>query len=192
MSDNQHASVPGAAGSISVNPRATIHLTPAQYYVRLAVALLAGAAIVGGAAYALGLFSSEEPPIRVRPGSIELQLSTKKKWQDENGYWQIKNGEKDATYYEILISTSAPGEGCKLEANTSAIKVIDSANNWFRLEIVDKRTKVTASDPTKVTILSGNRTLSFDTGDYIAEIQDSAGNYICKFGSTEFVGATIY
>ncbi|MBK5299450.1 MAG: hypothetical protein JJE40_20070, partial [Vicinamibacteria bacterium] len=123
MTEDQHASVPGAAGSVSVNQRATIQLTPAQYYVRLAVAFLAGAAIVGGAAYALGLFSSEEPPIRVRPGSIELQLPTSKKWQDRNGYWQIKNGEKDATYYEILISTSAPSEGCKLEANTSAIKV---------------------------------------------------------------------
>ena len=192
MSEDQHASVPGAAGSTLVNSRATIHLTPAQYYARLAVALLAGAAIVGGAAYALGLFSGEEPPIRVRPGSIELQLPTSKKWQDKNGYWQIKNGEKDATYYEILISTSAPSEGCKLEANSSAIKVIDSGTNWFLIEIVDKRTKVTASDPTKVTILSGDRTLSFDTGDYVAEIQDSAGNSICKFGNAEFVGATIY
>ncbi|MBK5299009.1 MAG: hypothetical protein JJE40_17780 [Vicinamibacteria bacterium] len=192
MTEDQHASVPGAAGSVSVNPRATIHLTPAQYYVRLAVALLAGAAIVGGAAYALGLFSSEEPPIRVRPGSIELQLPTGKKWQDKNGYWQIKDGEKAATYYEILISTSAPSEGCKLEANTSAIKVIDSGNNWFLIEIAGKRTKVTASDPTKVKMLSGERTLSFDTGDYIAEIQDSAGNDICKFGSAEFIGATIY
>ena len=48
MSDDQHASHPGAAGSATsqVSTKARIQLTPKQYYTRLAVALLVGA--IGG------------------------------------------------------------------------------------------------------------------------------------------------
>ena len=103
MSDD-HTSVPGAAGSISVNPKASIRLTPAQDYTRLVGAFVVGAAVGVGAALALAALSGEEPPIRVRPGSIDLGLPSNHKWQEKTDasgqkYWQIINSVKTATEY---------------------------------------------------------------------------------------------
>ncbi len=112
------------------------------------------AAVGVGAAYTLKVaLLSEEPPIRVRPGSIELHLTGGKKWQAKTGYWQIKDGKKTATEYDIVITTMVSVTNCKLQSNPRAFKVTDSERNSFSIAIVNKRTRVTAS---------GNVTLSPD------------------------------
>lgn len=167
-----------------------------QSLKKTAAAFVAGAVITAAAASLLvGAFASEEPPIRVRPGSIDLDLPTSKKWQEKQAnWWQIKNGEKTATSYEILISTTVPDRCPKgLEKTTATIKVVDSGGNWFLLEIVGRRTKVTSSNASLVSLSGDKEVLTLTPGDYIKEIIGDSGNgIICTFERDEFVGATIY
>jgi hypothetical protein len=197
MSDDQHVSVPGAAGSIPV--RASIQLTPAQYYTRLVGAFVVGAALGAGAAYAMKAALSEEPPIRVRPGSIDLVVPSNHKWQertDASGqkYWQIRNADKTATEYDLVITTTAPAR-CDndLEHSTPKIRFLESDGDYFDLQIVNRRTKVTAKDPNKVLLSGDRRVLTLNTGDYVAKVIDLAKNDdLCVFQSNEFVGASVF
>lgn len=94
MSDDQHASIPGAAGSAAsqVSTKARIQLTPAQYYTRLAVALLIGA--IGGAiaGFLVGLLA-DEPPIKVRGGGVGIEIISSNpdaKWEPKGDHWRLK------------------------------------------------------------------------------------------------------
>ena len=198
MSDD-HTSVPGAAGSISVNPKASIRLTPAQYYTRLVGAFVVGAAVGVGAAFALAALSSEEPPIRVRPGSIDLGLPSNHKWQEKTDasgqkYWQIINGVKTATEYDLVITTTAPARcGNDLEHSTPTFRLLESGGDYLDLQIAGQRTKVTAKDPSKVLLSGDKRVLTLNTGDYVAKVIDLAkGADLCVFEANDFVGASVF
>ncbi len=148
-----------------------------------------------GAAYALKVaLLSEEPPIRVRPGSIELHLTGGKKWQAKTGYWQIKDGKKTATQYNLVITTMVSVTNCKLQSNPRAFKVTDSERNSFSIAIVNKRTRVTASG--SVTLSPDKRVLTIRTGGYIDEFWDETDpknpTSICKLGKDEFADAGVY
>lgn len=191
MNENQRASVPDSAGP--AGPKASIHVTRAHSFTRVATALLVGAAIAGAGAFLAVLLAAEEPPIRVRPGSIELHLTGGKKWQVKTGYWQIKDGEKPSTQYDLVITTTAPGANCKLESKTNVFKITDSEKDWFIVAIADRRTKVTANDSRKVSLSADKRVLSISTGGYIDEFWDeTTHSSICKLGKDEFVGAAVY
>jgi len=170
-------------------------MSQGQSLKKIGAAFLAGAVIAGAAAVLLLGTLAEEPPIRVRPGSIDLVLPTSKKWQEKQAnWWQIKNGNKTATSFEILISTTVPDRCPKgLEKMTTTIKVVDSGGNWFLLEIVGRRTKVTSSNASLVSLSGNKEVLTLTPGDYIKEIIGDSGNgTICTFERDEFVGATIY
>ena len=92
MSDDQHASNPGAAGSATsqVSTKARIQLTPAQYYARLAAAFVIGAAIGGGLAFLVGRLA-DEPPIKVRGGGLDIELGPGATWEDDGTNWKVKS-----------------------------------------------------------------------------------------------------
>ena len=94
MSDDQHASNPGATGSATsqVSTKARIHLTPAQYYTRLTVAFMVGAigGIIAGFLVAR-LF--DEPPIKVRGGGVGIEIISSDpdvEWEATGNHWRLK------------------------------------------------------------------------------------------------------
>ena len=94
MSNDQHASIPGAAGSIGspAKTEALIQLTRNQYYFRLAAAFMVGAAIGGGIAF-LVLRLADEPPIKVRGGGLGVEIISTKpnvEWEDTGSHWKVK------------------------------------------------------------------------------------------------------
>lgn len=194
MSEDQHASVPGASGAALVKAKASIHLTRTQYYARIAGAFVVGAAVGVGAVFALQALRSEEPPIRVRPGSIDLELPTNTtKWEkeEENSvtWWQIKRRKKTPSRFDVLVATMAPDKCPKgPKASAAWVKITDSGGNWFKLDLERRRTSVTAND--KDLVLLGDEVLTLKPGDYIAKMESDLGT-ICTFGQNEFVEADV-
>ncbi len=121
-----------------------------------AVGAVAGAVIgtVVGASVAKALASSrggDEPPIRVRHGSIRIDLEDQlqsrffesvtnhRNWRI-NGLPDPKRGKPD---YKVVV---LPGDGTSREAYGNNVQVVYSDRNWVRFVVNSKRTMINATD----------------------------------------------
>ena len=110
-------------------------------------ALAAGAALLGGALLLLGAFSdSEEAPIRVRSGSIDLYiLSGTQQWEQVGGSdtWRIQNAERYKEEFEVTVAVRAGADcGGSMTATGSDIVLTYNNNNQVRLQSAGYRTVV--------------------------------------------------
>ena len=77
----------------------------------LAVAALAGAITAFAILRVLGA-TGDEPPIRVRNGSIELHLlSAAETWKQTGNHWKITGGKRSSDDYQVVVAYK-PGATC--------------------------------------------------------------------------------
>ena len=121
--------------------------TISQHPIVFTAAVLLGAAIVGGAVMLLGFFSdSEEAPIRVKNGSLELIIvSASQQWQQagSSGNWRIANAERYSDNYEVTAAVKAGATcGGSTTATGSDVVFTYSDGKVIRVQSTGNRTAV--------------------------------------------------
>jgi hypothetical protein len=169
--------------------------TSTDSLLKIGVGLLAGAL----AAYALFELTStsEEPPIRVKNGSMELQiLSTSIKWKQDGSLtkWKVDGGSRTSATYTIDVKSQGQAS-CTNGGNGSGtvIKVTYSDNASVAIQSNANHTRVTAS----ANLVNPNNQLLLHTDlgsskGYIQTIEVD-GHPFCRFYSyTDLVVADLY
>lgn len=132
-----------SASASDVPGRQRIGLTRTQFYVALATAAALGAALgyFGGKI----LRTSDEPPIRVRGGSMHLELMCggPEEWMPDTGAgtWFISDGLNPGGEYTIALDAQ-PGICQNVPAKARIVEVSYSNNETVTLQHVGQRTKV--------------------------------------------------
>ena len=90
--------------------------------VAITVAAVGGALLLGGILYLAGAFAGEtgdEPPIRVKGGSVELYLATsQQKWHEKDStHFKITGGPRSKDALDVAIAVNA-GATCSAQAKT--------------------------------------------------------------------------
>ena len=130
---------PSIADAWSENPVATA----------AAVAL----GIVIGAGAVIGYFSimatGDEPPIRVRNGSIELEVLHKSRYWKEVGStgtrWKINQGTRLTDKYWMYLAPTNAADCNGAKANGNVIRFIMSDDSWVQVESHNNKTDVTSN-----------------------------------------------
>ena len=116
------------------------------------LAVLTGAALVAGALFLVGAFTdSEEAPIRVKNGSLELHLLTQhQKWEEQgkgSGNYSVSNAKRFKEEFEVTVAVR--GEAACSPSKTATGKDVvltyrdETGKDWeVRLESAGHKTKV--------------------------------------------------
>ena len=119
--------------------------------VATAAALALGVAI--GAAAVFGYFTimaaGDEPPIRVRNGSIELEVLHKSRYWKEVGsggtHWKINQGQRLSNTYWMYLAPTNTADCNTAKANGNVIRFILSDDSWVEVESHNNKTDVTSN-----------------------------------------------
>lgn len=117
------------------------------------VLIALGIVAVGVLAYSLLTTTSEEPPIRVKKGSIILDLVSTgtEQWQQNpsDKTWFISDGENSNEEYGIGLKIEGNPSQCQnVPAKAKIVTVTFSSGVDFRLQHQQKKTKVNAPNGT--------------------------------------------
>ena len=164
-------------------------LSRKQYYLRLAGAFLLGAAATGAAILLFKSLTSDEPPIRVRGGSMHLDLvcAGPEEWMPDtgNGVWFISGGENANEEYTIALDVRPATSTCQnVPAKAKVVEVTYSKGERLNLQHVNKRTKV--NGPQGV-VKGAARRLDYTEEGYIKRLEFRGGG---QQGSCDFTDAT--
>ena len=97
-----------------------------------------------------GSGTGDEPPIRVKGGSVRIEMAAKKnsnKWDTvSNVKWKFKNGKRENDTYEVVVGM-LPGAEYKngTYATGKKVRATYSDNAWVEFESSGKLTTVTTS-----------------------------------------------
>jgi hypothetical protein len=149
------------------------------------ISLLAG--LIGGVIGYLARFadSGDEPPIRVKNGSMQFQLLGNDKWKpkDSGKYWVMKNG-KERSQNRIQLTAAYNGVSCQNTASGDAVKLIFSDESYVTVTAVDKKTRVEAQDPARFDDGTDKKNLIYNGNGYIKSIVVD-GTTLCNFASED-------
>ena len=165
-----------------------------------AVALAVGALIAAGlilGAIALGVGAGDEPPIRVKNNSIDLELLHKKRhWKevgDDGKQWKISKGKKNADLFELFVAPTDP-ETCKggLSKIGSPLVFTYSDGTVITITSDEKKTMLSSTQP-MIRNDENNKLLSYDpTGTGFIKTISVGGTELCKFEDKDHkLGAAI-
>lgn len=169
------------------NARTTILQTWAGNPVAAtAAALLGAAAAVTVAYFAFGILAAgDEPPIRVRNGSIELEVvHSGRHWQQVGveRKWKVSGGTRGSDEYQLYLAPTDPARcGNIVSARGGVVRFVLDGNEttWVDFRSTGQKTEVTAGMP--LTRSSDKKTLSYGaTGNFISSIRVD-GDPRCAF-----------
>lgn len=150
----------------------------------------AGALLGGAVVWCLQAFrAGDEPPIRVKGGSLSLDLSggTWKKRGSGEQKWKISHGTRGKEEYDVAIVAS--GTGCMEKApkgKTVRVEYTEGKTvRWVEIKAPGRNTRVDASDP--LTLTNGGQTLMWGGTGYVSRIE--VDSQVCTFGPSEFTQA---
>jgi hypothetical protein len=162
--------------------------------VAITVAAVGGALLLGGVLYLAGAFAGEtgdEPPIRVKNGSVELYLATShEKWHEKDSmHYKITGGTRSKDALDVVIAVNA-GATCSAQAGTgSTLTVVyQNADNTTTTITVgtdpdnpnQKHSAVASTAPLSLSS-SDPRVLTYvNSGGFIREIRLDGTN-MCTF-----------
>jgi len=133
--------------------------------------------------------SGDEAPIRVKGGSIHLELlNTTQTWKSAgDDKWKISGGRRKHEEYSLTIVAKAGT--CSVTADRKmAVKITYSDSHWIRFTGKGHHTEVT-SDVKLTTSADGvphdGRTLSFDRKDGYISAVSLDDHLVCAFASKE-------
>ena len=158
----------------------------------VATAVAVGLGIVIGAGAVIGYFSimatGDEPPIRVRNGSIQMEvLHSSRHWKpvgNDGMTWKLSAGVRLVDPYWLYLAPTAPADcGNTGSVNGKIVRYILDDGTWVQAESKNKKTEVTSSKP--LTRSADYKTLSYGAAaNYIKEIQLD-GVSLCNFSQKD-------
>ena len=165
---------PSIADAWSENPLAAV--------AAAALGILIGA----GAVFLYTIMATgDEPPIRVRNGSIELEVLHKTRHWKEIGndgmHWKINQGTRLVDSYWLYLAPTNSADCKASKANGNKIKFILDDGTEVLVESKNQKTEVTSTKA--LTISADEKILSYGTNAiFIKEIRfDGAADYLCTF-----------
>jgi hypothetical protein len=151
-----------------------------------------GIVALGVLAYQLLTTTSEEPPIRVKKGSMHLDLlTTGAGWNQDDSdgkEWSPKgSGQNSAHKYALTWSLNGtPCEGAlPTEANRVEVWYSDSTKVDIKHQPSHK-SKLTGSATLSKT--NDERRLTYGLAGFVARVRVTPGNFDCSFSAGEFLG----
>jgi len=90
------------------------------------------------------LTDSDEAPIRVRNGSLDIHLlSESQEWADDNGEWKVRGAKRFKDEFEVTVAARA-GASCgpSHTATGAAVVVTYNDNTEVRFQSAGKKTKI--------------------------------------------------
>lgn len=147
--------------------------------------LLAGAAIAGAVLWCLRLFrAGDEPPIRVKGGSLHLDLHKGGTWQrlGGSGKWRISTGQRSREEYCVSISGS--GKGCSVPCGR---RVKITYTDGARVDVVEIKApglNTMVESTRALTLASGGTRLTLPGSGFISRIE--VDGHVCDFAQGEF------
>jgi hypothetical protein len=137
--------------------------------VAMVVTAFAAAAVVGGLAYVASLLladTGDEPPIRVKNGSLELQLlATHKSWAQDgsNDKWKISAGTRKKEPLDVIVAYTAGATCSSQTASGKIVRITYSDLTYIDLEAKNKTTKVTIGPSSKQLTRVSEQLLTYGT-----------------------------
>ena len=118
----------------------------------LATAAAIGLGIVIGAGAVIGfdliMATGDEPPIRVRNGSIELEVLHKSAYWKQVGsdgtHWKINQGTRLSDKYWMYLAPTNSADCNAAKANGNVIRFVLSDDSWVQVESHNNKTDVTS------------------------------------------------
>lgn len=149
--------------------------------VAIAAAAVAGAAMLVAGLYFTGrLDTGDEPPIRVKNGSLDFYLATNNlKWKSRGDvrHWKVSGGKRSKDPLDVAIAVN-PGASCSAQAGTGDSLAITYNNGTQTAVLITirtdpndrKHTQVTSSDDLAVSLIkdSKGRMLTYEKEGFIS------------------------
>lgn len=114
---------------------------------------------------------SEEPPIRVKGGSMEFRLLTDTMyWKPLGGMkWKVSDGTRAKEYYQATIIVKSSGK-CVSQTKPGNVRVTYSDGTWVELKATGKQTRLKSSAPLELS--DNDRVLTYVSKDgYVSRIE---------------------
>jgi hypothetical protein len=133
-----------------------------EHPVIVVVSLLAGAALLAGALAAIGTWAdSDEAPIRVKNGSLDMQImSAGQEWQasGSSGNWTVRNGALSRDQYDVTVA-SRTGATCGPSVTATGGDIVftyqtDSGPKEIRLQAASRKTTVKPGNGVTMTLVN--------------------------------------
>lgn len=164
---------------IQVAPRRSIIDVVRDHPFVFAAAALLGAAVVGGAVYLFSAFyADEEAPIRVRNGSLEIELlSRNQEWEAVGGSrnWRIPGTDRFKDEYTVMLFVTAEAQcGGSLIATGPDVVLTYSDGEKIRIQATGQHTFV---KPDNVTLTNNNspHKLEYTVTGYLRSVAVGSG-----------------
>jgi hypothetical protein len=109
----------------------------------------------------------DEPPIRVKGGSMDLRLLTKKyKWTGGPAEWYISGGSRSKADFDVVLDFA---HGPSAEHNGQVLTIFHSGNPTLQLDAPNCATVVTKLDANPLT--ADEQSLSYKPNGHISEVR---------------------
>lgn len=156
--------------------------------VAITVAALGGALILAGILAAAGAFAGDtgdEPPIRVKNGSLELHLLTNNKHWKERGNgdvkrWKISGGTRGDDTLDVDITVNA-GATCNYQS-ASGNAVTMYYDNGTKVSVHSNSRHAWVDSDADLTLTNNKRQLSYQVDGFISRVTLD-GKDMCTFTS---------
>ena len=176
---------------MELHERRTLFRRLADDPVAAAAAALLGAATAGLLVYALLEFSDagDEPPIRVRHGTVILEVvHNRYKWTGPaGGPWKLTGGTRGSDILQVYLAPTDPAHCGNVQKGSSDVvrlTISNDPNKWIQLASVGQHLQVTANGVTG-TLENRGKWLKFgDDGDFVSGVTigvTTGGNPTCTF-----------
>jgi hypothetical protein len=146
--------------------------------------------VAGGLLVLKHLLTGDEPPIRVRGGSIHVDLQGSPKWKYDEGddsWWIPSTGRRNA-HYKVRVATNTPAACSGLtHPKVKSVRFVHSTGNWVNLDASSRKTRVTSNK--ELYLSSDERQLVLCETGYIQAIKITIGNTtteVCRFSDGQF------
>jgi hypothetical protein len=156
-----------------------------------ATALAIGLGIVIGAGAVIGYdfirAAGDEPPIRVRNGSIELEVVHKSRYWKEVGsggtHWKINRGERNSDSYWMYLAPTNTTHCNAAKASGGVIRFILSDDSWVEVKSQNNKTHVTSNK--SLTRSDDRKFLRYGDGALYIKLIQLDGSNQCTFAAKD-------
>lgn len=150
---------------------------------------LATAAAVGAVAFAIFRVlvpsaAGDEPPIRVRNGSLELRLDVREKWKTSGTNWKITGAKRNNDEYLVFVTfnsgTPCTGNGSATGSSIEITYFVAAGNTKsVKLTVDGKHTLVDSDAPLQIS--TDKKVLSYSPGTGYIQSISVGGKPFCTF-----------
>jgi hypothetical protein len=150
-----------------------------------AVGVLVGAGIVIGGILTGFVAAGDEAPIRVRNGSIDLELYGGKKWNEDGDkkHWKLKTGTRHSNNYGVYIAPS-DANNCPGGLNVTGQNVRFGYSDGTFIDLKSQGNKTKVNSTADLEVSSDQGTISYKGNGYISLVRVDSTD-VCRFTAND-------